>query len=244
MKRFPKAAFAAALVASFTLLNAALFHRIWNLGTAVLAGLTALLWLGLLCPAGRTQQALKRLCRLGWGFFLGCCAVMYAVTLAHPLPADAGPAVIVVPGAQVKEDRPSLMLQNRLDRGLQLYEQHPGSVFVVSGGRAEGDPFSEAEVMARYLTQKGVDPDCIYPENQAASTEENFRYAAEMIAQNGLEGRVVIATDAFHQTRCRLWAARFGLEEACSAVCFPCWGIAPVYWLREVCGVAHFYLFA
>ena len=43
MKRFPKPAFAAALVASFTLLNAALFHRIWNLGTAVLAGLTALL---------------------------------------------------------------------------------------------------------------------------------------------------------------------------------------------------------
>ena len=96
--------------------------------------------------------------------------------------------------------------------------------------------------MALYLTQNGVDPEDIYLEDKATNTQENFRFAAEIIEENHLQGPVVIATDAFHQTRCRLWAARYGLT-AYSAICVPCWGIAPVFWLREVCGIAHFYVF-
>jgi len=148
-----------------------------------------------------------------------------------------------VPGAQVNGSHPSLMLQNRLNRGLQLWQRHPGSVFVVTGGKAGGALYSEAEVMALYLQKNGVDPGDIYLEDKATDTEENFRFAAQIIEENGLEGPVVIATDAFHQTRCRLWAGRCGLQDVYSAICVPCWGIAPVFWLREVCGVAHFYVF-
>ena len=236
----------AALLASATLVNAGVFYGVRNVGTLVLVGLTALLWGRYLTAKGYgphwLADACKWLCRIGWGFFLGCSIIMYALTWAKALPADSGAAVIVVPGAQVNGSRPSLMLQNRLDRGLQLWRQHPGSVLVVTGGRTEGAPYSEAEVMALYLTQNGVDPEAIYLEDKATNTRENFRFAAEIIEENHLQGPVVIATDAFHQTRCRLWAARYGLN-AYSAICVPCWGIAPVFWLREVCGIAHFYVF-
>ncbi len=237
----------AALLSSFTLLNPTLIYGIRNVGTLVLAGLTLLLWGRYFTAKGHgplwLQGTCKWLCRLGWGFFLGCALLMYGLTLAKALPATAGPAVIVVPGAQVNVDQPSLMLQNRLDRGLQLWEEHPGSVFVVTGGKGEGDPYTEAEVMALYLTQNGVDPDHIYLENQATNTQQNFELSAAIIRLERLPGPVVIATDAFHQTRCRLWAGRSGLNEVYSAVCFPCWGIAPVFWLREVCGIAHFFVF-
>lgn len=247
MFRVPKAAAAAAVAATFTLLSTTLFFGVFHLGTAVLAGLTALLWLRLLTARGQGPlwlgKTAKWLCRLGWGAFLGCCLVMYALTLAHLPPADTAPAVIVVPGAQLKGDRPGTMLQNRLDCGLQLWEQRPDSVFVVSGGKSRGEACSEAEVMALYLIQNGVDPEDIYREEQAANTEENFAFSAEIIEEKGLQGQVIIATDTFHQTRCRLWAVRSGLADPCSAPCRPSRGIAPVYWLREVCGMAFSLVF-
>jgi len=239
---------AAALLATFTLLNSTLLFGVYNLGTLVLAGLTLLLWVGYVTQKGYgsrwLRQGAKWLCRLGWSVFLVCAAVMYGLTLTNTLPADSQSYVIVVPGAQVKGAQPSLMLQNRLDRGLQVWKEHPGSLFVVSGGKAEGAPFSEAEVMALYLTQNGVDPQDIFMEDQATNTEQNFAFSARIIKEEGLEYPVVIATDAFHQTRCRLWADRHGLKDSRSAICTPCWGIAPVFWLREVCSVAHYFVFA
>ena len=97
--------------------------------------------------------------------------------------------------------------------------------------------------MTLYLTQNGVSPHDIYQEDQSVNTQQNFMFAAQIIKEKQLKGPVVIATDAFHQTRCRLWAGRYELDDAYSAICFPSWGIAPVYWLREVCGIAHFYVF-
>lgn len=238
---------AAALLATFTLLNPTLIFGVYNLGTLVLACLTLLLWLRYATAKGFgllwLGQSAKWLCRLGWCGFLACALLMYGISLGNALPANSGPQVIVVPGAQVNGDKPSLMLQNRLNRGLEVWQQHPGSLFVVSGGTAEGAPYSEAEVMFLYLTQNGVDPEDIYMEDKATNTEENFAFSAEMIRSKGLEYPVVIATDAFHQTRCRLWANHYGLKDTHSAICTPCWGIAPVFWLREVCGVAHYFVF-
>ena len=238
---------AAALLATVTLLNPTLLFGVYNLGTLVLAGLTLLLWVRYATAKGFgprwLRQPAKWLCRLGWWGFLACAVLMYGFTLANALPADSAPCVIVVPGAQVNGDKPSLMLQNRLDRGLEVWQEHPESIFVVSGGKAEGAPYSEAEVMALYLTQNGVAPDDIYLEAEATNTEENFAFSAKIIKDEGLVYPVVIATDAFHQTRCRLWADHYGLPDTHAAVCTPCWGIAPVFWLREVCGVAHYFVF-
>ena len=237
----------AACLSTLALLIPTVIWKIFNLGVLVLAVLTLLLWGRIITAAGHGPRwlgmACKWLCRIGWSFFLGCCVIMYIFTWANALPADAGPCVIVVPGAQIVEDSPSIMLRNRLNRALELWQSHPGSAIVVTGGKTDVEQYSEAEVMALYLTRHGVDSSDIYLENQAANTQENFMLSAQLIRQNGLEGPVVIATDAFHQTRCRLWAKKVGFEKVYSAICFPSWSIAPVYWLREVCGVAHFYMF-
>ncbi len=236
---------AAGLATAYLL--ATLAAGVRNLGSLVLAGLCLLLWGRWLTARGlgphRLRRGIKWLCRLSWGLCLGCCAILYAATLANTLPANAEPAVIVVPGAQINGSLPSQMLQNRLDAAFEVWQDHPGSLFVVTGGQAGDDPYTEADVMAMYLYHRGVDADDIYPEHNAANTQENFRFAAQIIRQNKLEGPVVVATDSFHQTRCRLWAGRCGLQEVYCAPCRPCWGIAPVFWLRELCGVAYTLLF-
>lgn len=246
MKKEPKTAdklrFWAAGLASLYLL-ATLLCGVRNWGSLVLGGLCGLLWGRALTARGRGPfwlgQCLKWLCRLGWGGALVCCGVMYALTLGSTLPAGSTePVVIVVPGAQVNGNIPSQMLQNRLDAALEVWEAHPGSCFVVSGGAAAGADYTEADVMAMYLYHRGVEAEDIFAEHTAANTEQNLRFAAELIRAEGLAGPVVLATDSFHQSRCRLWAARCGLGEVYCAPCRPCRGIAPVFWLREVCGVA------
>lgn len=224
-------------------LAATLLCGVCNWGSLVLGGLCGLLWGRALTARGRGPlwlgRCLKWLCRLGWGGALACCGAMVALTLGSTLPAGSNqPVVIVVPGAQVNGSAPSQMLQNRLDAALEVWKAHPGSCFVVSGGAAAGADYTEADVMAMYLYHRGVEAGDIFAEHTAANTEQNLRFSAELIRAEGLAGPVVLATDSFHQSRCRLWAARCGLEEVYAAPCRPCWGIAPVFWLREVCGLA------
>jgi len=238
---------AAALVCTFFVLLP-LGFGIVNTGVFFGAGLAALLWAALwACRSRRASARLRRavwaVCALVWALCLGLFGRMEAAARLNPLPAGTGACVIVVPGAQVRGDQPSVMLRRRLEAALAVAKQHPGSVFVVSGGTGEGQTFSEAEVMGRWLTAQGVPPDKIYPEDQSVNTEENFSKSAAVIRQNSLAGPVVIATDAFHQARCRLWAARAGLGPVYSVCCRSPWGLAPTYWARELCGMAYTYVF-
>ena len=71
-------------------------------------------------------------------------------------PADCG--YIVVLGAGLHGDVPSLSLRNRLDAALAWLEAHPDCVAVVSGGQGPGETMTEGEAMQIWLEAKGVDP--------------------------------------------------------------------------------------
>ena len=58
----------------------------------------------------------------------------------------------------------------------------------------------------------------------------------DWIREQGLNSRVAIASDNFHQLRASVWARRCGLE-AESLGCASWWPLGPGYWAREAVAV-------
>ena len=144
---------------------------------------------------------------------------------------------MVVLGCQVSASgEPTVMLRDRIDAAYDYLTAHPESRCVASGGQNDNEPISEAACIRNTLAARGIDPDRILLEDRSRSTEENLRFTAEIIRQQGLNSRVAIASDNFHQLRASVWARRCGLE-AESLGCASWWPLGPGYWAREAVAV-------
>ena len=74
---------------------------------------------------------------------------------------------IIVLGAQVRESGPSVVLQYRLDAAIDYLNKNPDTICIVSGGQGVNEPFSEAEGMAKYLLENGIEMDRILLEEMS-----------------------------------------------------------------------------
>lgn len=124
---------------------------------------------------------------------------------------DSADCVIVL-GCQVKGETPTPMLCDRLNAALELLESNPNAVCVVSGGQGPQEHISEAEAMRRYLNERGIADKRIITEPLSTSTEENLRFSAELLAERGFKGSIVVVTNEFHQYRADIYARRAGLS--------------------------------
>lgn len=124
------------------------------------------------------------------------------------------PQVMVILGCQVKESGPSVLLQDRLDKALAYLEDHPDMTVVVSGGQGPDEPTSEAQAMADYLTEHGVEEDNILLEDESHNTTQNFQYSKALLAQENIDDSdgVLVVSNGFHLTRARMLAQRAGFE--------------------------------
>lgn len=84
---------------------------------------------------------------------------------------------VIVLGAQVHADKPSVVLKYRLDEAILYLNENPETVCIVAGGQGKNEPYSEAYGMAQYLMQNGIDKERILLEDQSKTTEENLRYS-------------------------------------------------------------------
>lgn len=120
---------------------------------------------------------------------------------------------VVVLGAQVKGNQPSRTLRARLDLALELMEENPAAVFIVSGGQGDDEQAAEAAVMYDYMIKRGADPSRLYREDQAHTTRENLKYSAAIASSLGLEpGKPAIVTSEFHLCRAKYIASTLGME--------------------------------
>lgn len=118
------------------------------------------------------------------------------------------PQIMVILGCQVKPWGPSILLQDRLDTALAYLEEHPGMTVVVSGGQGPDEPESEAQCMADYLTEHGVEEGQLLLEDQSHNTDQNLRYTVALLAEKGYDttGDILVVSNGFHLTRVRmLW---------------------------------------
>lgn len=125
----------------------------------------------------------------------------------EPRSADA----IVVLGAAQYDGRPSPVLQRRLDHALDLHRRGIAPLIVVTGGRRQGDRFTEATAGYNYLRAHGVPDSAIRKEVQGSSTYESITAAARFLDDEGIE-RVVLISDRAPSKRMRGIASEVGLE--------------------------------
>lgn len=123
---------------------------------------------------------------------------------------------IVVLGAAQYNGRPSNVLSARLDHALSLYEQGLAPRIIVTGGKAEGDTYTEAESGFMYLVERGVPGSAILMETEGRDTWASMQGVAGILENSDIH-RILIVSDGFHLLRAELMARELGFEAYSSA---------------------------
>lgn len=148
---------------------------------------------------------------------------------------DNAPDFVVVLGAQIQGDQPSLTLRKRLERAGEYLTEHPDATVIVSGGQGADEQQTEASVMAAWLEDRGIAPERIVQEARASNTRENLLFSAELAAARGVDtGRVLIITSDYHMARAKYIARSLEMEPyGLTSDTWP-WVLKVNYQLREV----------
>lgn len=146
---------------------------------------------------------------LGLAFFLLVEALVISGFFAK---GEPGLPYIVVLGAQMKTNGPSVALARRLDCAYEYLTENPDTLCVVSGGQGSNEPVSEARGMYDYLVERGVDPGRIIMEDASTDTCENLVFSRRLIPQEIQKAGIV--TSNFHVYRGRQLARQQGFSEA------------------------------
>lgn len=158
------------------------------------------------------RRVLKLLLVVAFAYF-GVTLVQVWLTGRHD---GARPAqALVVLGAAQYDGRPSPVLRARLDHVADLYARGLAPVVVVTGGRAEGDRFTESRVSATYLHRQGVPESAILREAQGRDSWESLAASARFLRRRGIR-EVVLVSDPFHAARIAGMAGELGLKAATS----------------------------
>ncbi len=216
-----------------SLRSGTLFFAVWFV-LGVFFGLLALasryhLWQKI-PPAGRVAALVV----------VAACAALFVLTEARIVrefsrTAEKDLDYLIVLGAQVREDGPSVVLQYRLDAAAAYLEENPETLCIVSGGQGANEPFPEAEGMRRYLEEKGIAPERILTEAESGSTEENIRNSMQLLDPEN--DRVGIVTNNFHVFRGCALAEKAGIRHVSGIAAPSKWLYFPNNMLREFFGV-------
>lgn len=103
---------------------------------------------------------------------------------------------ILILGAGIWGDKPSPMLQDRLDEGIKLYNEGIAPKIIMSGdhGREEYD---EVNIMKEYAIEQGVPSEDIFMDHAGFSTYESIYRAKEIFDADN----IVIVTQEYHLYR-------------------------------------------
>ena len=148
---------------------------------------------------------------------------------------EAPVSAVIVLGAGVNGERPSLSLQTRIDAAAAYLNHHPGVPAVLTGGKGSGEQITEAEAMFRGLTAQGIPGGQLLLEEQAANTAQNFAYSTELLVRHGVDTGepIAVISNDFHLFRAKLIAGRAGLAETVGIPAELPWWLSINYFVRE-----------
>ena len=127
------------------------------------------------------------------------------------LPRMGTADAIVVLGAAQYDGRPSPVFQARLDQAIALWREGRAPLLVVTGGRREGDRWTEAATARDYAIAQGVPAASIRMEDRGRSTLESLRAVATIL--EGQDGEsAVFVSDRSHMLRVMRMAGDLGID--------------------------------
>ncbi|MBM3718945.1 MAG: YdcF family protein [Actinobacteria bacterium] len=193
-------------------------------------------------PAARLRSALA----VAMAVVLGCAVYMAACTaqLVRTGSHDNGRIadVIVVMGAAQYDGDPSPLLEARLRHAAELHRAGRAPLVAVTGGKREGDRFTEAEASRAWLIRNGVSDSAILGEDGGRSTWESLAALAPAMRDAGIESAIAVSS-RWHVERVVLSLRDLGFVASASPV-----RIAGYAWFdeddaapatyREIVGVA------
>lgn len=123
--------------------------------------------------------------------------------------ASPGADALVVLGAGLRGETPTLVLRLRMDTAIAYLKENPNTVAILSGGKGDNEHISEAEAMARYFEQKGIPVSQYIKEDASTNTSENFAFSYQIIrGRLGEDAKLAFVTTDFHIFRAGRVAAR------------------------------------
>lgn len=165
----------------------------------------------------------------------------FAVTLANIVwegNTDAGNTadVIVVMGAAQYDGRPSPLLEERLSTALRLWTDKRAPLIAVTGGKQDGDRFTEAEAGRRWLIDRGVTESSIVMETVGQSTWQSLSQLAPLLRARGASTAIIVSSD-WHVSRAAATLRDLGFRTDAVAMASTSGGSHPREWARETIGV-------
>ena len=162
----------------------------------------------------RLMKHLRRVVYCCLGLVLAA-AIVTGVFIAGGISGaeDAQADYVVVLGAAVVDDAPSVSLRERLEAAKSYLEEHPKSIAILTGGVGSGDTLSEAECMYQWLVDRGIDKSRLRKEERATSTGENIALSMELIAAETGErpARIAVVSSEYHLYRAGLIGEKEGV---------------------------------
>ena len=151
---------------------------------------------------------------------------------------------IVVLGAKVNKDGPSVSLWDRICAAYEYLEAHPYVTAVLSGGQGSDEPITEAECMYRELIALGIDPHRLWIEDDATSTWENMNFTLDLIEEKTGQrpAKLGVLSSEYHLFRASLFAKACDVEFVGIPARTSRWGQRINHFMREVAGVWNYLL--
>ncbi|MEH7010993.1 YdcF family protein [Neobacillus niacini] len=106
---------------------------------------------------------------------------------------------IIILGARVKGEIPSLALQYRIDAAASYLKKNKETIAIASGGKGPGEEITEAEAIKRGLLAHGINGNRILLEDKSTDTVENISFSKDLIPKHLQTGLLV--TNDFHLYR-------------------------------------------
>jgi len=120
---------------------------------------------------------------------------------------------ILVLGAHVREDStPSLILRDRLERGIELYNMGASDRLLMSGDHGTTE-YDEVNVMKKFAVDSGIPSKHVFMDHAGFSTYESLYRARDIFRAK----KIIIVTQEYHLYRALYIAERLGLDA---------WGVA------------------
>ena len=208
---------------------------------AVILFFTAMPFLGQHFPGLAKVLALGVTALLILGFCV--CAVTEALIIKASF-GDPGEQVdyVVVLGAKVRDDGPSVSLWDRIYAARDYLEAHPHTVAVLSGGKGKDEPMSEAQCMFTELLALGIEPGRLWQEDKAESTWENIRYSLDLIQKEtgARPTKIGVLSSEYHLFRASLFAKKNQVEFVGIPARTSRLSQRINHFMREVAGVWHY----
>ncbi len=114
---------------------------------------------------------------------------------------------ILILGAGVWKDKPSPMLKDRLEKGIELYKAGVAPKIIMSGDHGK-ESYDEVNLMKEYAIEKGVPSEDIFMDHAGFSTYDSIYRARDIFKVK----KMIIVTQKFHLYRALYLSNKLGIE--------------------------------